>query len=270
MLTGATALFPLIADPIKHVRAPAIFQPKFEEAGLDWFLFPLNTPEDGFEDLIAQLKRASNVGGCVVSVPFKARAARICDRLGPLAQIGGVVNTIRFAPDGALEGEILDGMGLINCAAEAGAPLDDADVLMSGTGGAGSAIAFAMAETGKGRLTVTNRTIEKAQSLVDEVKTHYPDYIIEVGDFDPARHSIAINATSLGLDADDPMPFDTDALTPSTAVIDIVVPETRLRDVAAAKGCKVTGGRPMVAAQIAAQIELWQGKIPTTPNPNMR
>lgn len=266
MLTGETRLFPLLADPIKHVKAPAIFQPAFEAQGLDWFLFPLHVPQDRFEQVVAQLKHLGNVGGCVVSVPFKARAARLCDRLGPLAEKGGVVNTIRFAPDGKIDGEILDGVGLILCAAEAGITLAGTSIALLGAGGAASAIAFALADKGLGSLTIANRSTDKSEALVASVKSHYPDYAIDCGAFDPARHQVLINATSLGISSSDVPPVDLKLLRPTTGVIDIVVPETPLRLAAQALGCKNSGGRPMVAAQIAAQISLWKGEIKTTVN----
>ncbi|WP_418320082.1 shikimate dehydrogenase family protein [Piscinibacter sakaiensis] len=266
MLTGETLLFPLLADPARHVKAPAIFQPAFEARGLDWFLFPLNVRQENFEAAFAQLRLMGNVGGCVVSVPFKARAARLCDRLGPLAQKGGVVNTVRFADDGTVEGEILDGVGLILCAAETGIRLEGANILMLGAGGAASAIAHALADKGIGSLTVQNRSADRARALVASVREHRPDYPIDIGSFDATRHDVVINATSLGISADDPAPMDVAQLKPSTSVIDIVVPDTALRRAAQALGCKVTGGRPMVAAQIAAQIALWKGEIATSTN----
>ena len=267
MLTGETRLFALLADPIRHVKAPAIFQPAFQAQGLDWFLFPLHVPQDRFEAVVGQLRHLGNVGGCVVSVPFKARAARLCDRLGPLAQKGGVVNTMRFAPDGSIDGEILDGVGLILCAEEAGIQLAGANIALLGAGGAASAIAFALADKGLGSLTIANRSIDKAETLVASVKSHYPSYAIDCGAFDPARHQVLVNATSLGIASNDAPPVDLKLLRPTTCVIDIVVPETPLRMAAQALGCKNSGGRPMVAAQIAAQISLWKGEITTTANP---
>ncbi|MCB2031226.1 MAG: shikimate dehydrogenase [Rhodoferax sp.] len=266
MLTGETLLFPLMADPIRHVKAPAIFQPVFDERGLDWFLFPLHVPQQQFESLLPQLRTLGNVGGCVVSVPFKARAARLCDRLGPMAQKGGVVNTVRFAPDGAIEGEILDGVGLILCAQQVGIALAQARILLRGAGGAASAIAFALADRGLGTLTIANRSTDKADALVAGVQAHYPHYPISRGDFDPAVHDVLVNATSLGIAASDPPPVDLSTLHAGIGVIDIVVPETPLRQAAQAAGCRNTGGRPMVAAQIAAQIDFWSGAIATTPN----
>ena len=270
MLTGESLLFPLLADPVRHVKAPAIFQSAFEARGLDWFLFPLHVPQERFESFLPQLKGLGNVGGCVVSVPFKARAARLCDRLGPMAQKGGVVNTVRFAPDGAIEGEILDGVGLVLCASETGIALDKARILMRGAGGAASAIAFALADRGLGTLTVSNRSADKAEQLVAKVLAHYPDYPIHCGDFDADTHEVLINATSLGIAASDPPPIDLGSLRASISVIDIVVPETPLRLAAQAAGCRNTGGRPMVAAQISAQIDFWRGAIATTPNVQFR
>jgi shikimate dehydrogenase len=266
MLTGQTLLIPLLADPIKHVKAPAIFQPKFEEHGLDWFLFPLNVKADDFEAGFAQLKRIGNIGGCVISVPFKARAARMCDRLGRLAQKCGVVNTVRFCPDGSVEGEILDGIGLIQCASAAEIELKGASILMLGAGGAATAIAYALAQHGLGSLTLSNRTTAKSEALAAGVRRHYPGYDISCGRFDPRRHSVVINATSLGISDADGAPMDFAQLSPSTRVIDIVVPETNLQRAARALGCRCVGGRGMVAAQIDAQISLFKGETETTPN----
>ena len=82
--------------------------------------------------------------------------------------------------------------------------------------------------------------------------------------YPPAEVDLVLNATSLGLKAGDPMPFDPAAfsLGKSRAVYDMVYrpAETPLLAAAAEAGCKTANGLGMLLHQGAKALEIWTGQ----------
>jgi shikimate dehydrogenase len=95
-------------------------------------------------------------------------------------------------------------------------------VLLAGAGGAGRAIAFAVAAADTASMTIANRTAARAERLASEVAAAYPAVAVAAGPPDPAGHDVVINATSLGMQPGDPLPVPAGRLVPGTLVCDIV------------------------------------------------
>lgn len=121
-----------------------------------------------------------------------------------------------------------------------------------GAGGAANAIAFALAQAGVSRLIIANRTRAKAEDLAQRVAAFLPATKVEIGSPDPSGHDLVVNATSLGLKDGDPLPLDADRLDASQVVAEIIMqPETTaLLAAAAARGCRVHPGKPMLTCQL--------------------
>jgi shikimate dehydrogenase len=75
-----------------------------------------------------------------------------------------------------------------------------------------------------------------------------------------ASAALAVNATSLGLHAAEPLAFDPALLGPDTAVFDIIAArDTELVTAAQSLGLRALGGRPMIEHQVSAQVDFWRG-----------
>ena len=161
----------------------------------------------------------------------------------------------RFARDGSLQGEIFDGTGMVTSGRVNGIENAGKRVLVVGCGGAGRAIAFALAADGVARLGLSNRTPARAQSLAGEVRAAFPGIDVSVAAADARGWEVIVNATSLGLHEGDPMPLDPATLTRGMALIDIIAPrDTEIMSAARQIGCKVIGGRPMIECQFEDQV----------------
>ncbi len=262
-LSGATRLVPILAHPVDHVRAPRIYNPAFAAADLDWCLVPMGVHPDDFAATLAQLARVGNLQGLNLTIPHKAAAHALCSRLGPEARRTGVVNTMRLDDDGAWSGESFDGVGFIEAARAHDVLRVDKPVVLVGAGGAGTAIAYALMAAGVRELHVLNRELERAEHLIDALKTLYPDLVASTQAAQLRTAGLAINATSLGLHAGDAMPFDPTWLPTDAALFDIIAArDTELMAACAARGLVVVGGRPMIDHQVAAQIAFWRGDAP--------
>jgi shikimate 5-dehydrogenase len=123
-------------------------------------------------------------------------------------------------------------------------------VLLVGAGGAGRAIAFAVASAGARTLTIFDVDERRADDLAKSVAAA-TGCTAHFGAPDPHGCEIVINATALGLKTNDPMPEDPDRLESGIIVVDIVnAPDpTPLCRAARERGCRTQGGRPMNEGQ---------------------
>lgn len=256
-ITGHTTVLGVISDPIEHVRAPQVFNPLFEAGEIDAVLVPVHVTPAGLADAVAGFKAIGNFRGLAVTIPHKVEIAKLCDRLRDNGRRVGAVNAVRFevGPDGKriMIGDMFDGQGYVAGMQQGGFDFRGKRVLQIGAGGAGMAIAFAVAEAGAAHLTIANRTPAKAQDLAARLTAEFPELEARgVGaDTDPAGYDVIINATSVGLKEDDPLPFDLDRASPGCAISEIImIPErTKLLVAAEAKGHPIHFGRPMLQQQ---------------------
>ena len=105
------------------------------------------------------------------------------------------------------------------------------------------------------RLTIANRTTAKAEDLKARILSLLPDARIDIGRADPSGHDLVVNGTSLGMRDTDPLPLDAGRLTPDQLVVIMQPRDTALLQ-AAARGCRVHHGAPMLACQIALMAEM--------------
>ena len=164
-ISGKTRIFGVIASPIDHVRAPMVFNPECAKCGIDAVLVPLHILPENLPETLKALAQMPNWGGVTVTIPHKMTAAGLCDELGATAEITGAVNVIRFEK-GRMMGDNFDGKGFVAGLIGEGHEPKGADVLLLGAGGAGRAVALALAEARVGRLTIHNRDATKAEALV--------------------------------------------------------------------------------------------------------
>ncbi len=257
MITGTTRLYAIIGDPITHVRTPMAFNDYFSARNIDAICLPILIGRDDLPKGWAGLKSIANLDGFIVTAPHKAELARLCDKLEGDGLYTGVVNTIRREPDGSYSGTLLDGRGFVSGLIKQGHQVKGQRFYMAGAGGAGTALAFALADAGAAALTIHNRTRSKAEKLVTDVGTAYPDIDILIGTADAGGHTIVVNATSLGLKSDDGHSFDLASADPSALVAEVVMkPDmTPLLIAAEKRGHKIHFGIHMLNSQLDLMMD---------------
>jgi shikimate dehydrogenase len=251
-ISGRTQVYGFFADPVEHLRAPTNVNARFDRHGIDAVCVPLHVTAEHFAATVAGMRHLRNFAGYLVSIPHKVMAAGLCDALLPNAQACGAVNVIRVEPDGGWIGETFDGVAMVKAIALR-RPLDATTrVLLVGAGGMGRAIAVALALAGVGYVVIANRTRAKAEELAQTVWGVVPTCVAEAGStFDPAAFDIVINATSLGLHGQGPLPVDVSQMSGTALVAEVVmVPElTPLLQAAQTRGLEIVRGREMGAQQ---------------------
>ena len=251
-ITGSTRIYGIVADPVAQVKTPQTMRKVFDRRGTDGVLVPMHVPPAGLRDLVQALRSVKNFGGMVVTVPHKTSMVGLCDAVTPEARAVGAVNIVRRESDGTFAGDILDGKGFVEGLSQNGFKLEGLTVLLCGAGGAARAIAFALAQAGIRKLSIHNRTQAAAQQILHGVKTLYPAVETGLGSEDPSGFDLVVNATSLGMRAEDPLPLDASRLVPTQVVAEIIMTPklTRLLERAQAKGCRIQYGLPMLECQI--------------------
>jgi len=136
--------------------------------------------------------------------------------------------------------------------------LQGISVYLAGAGGAGRAIAFALAEQGIHELRIANRTKHKAEALIEQLDCCFPKTRFILATDDPSDCQLVINSTSMGLHDTDDLPVDASKLVEKQIVAEIIMqPEyTPLARIAKARGCRLQLGRAMLQCQIRLMAEV--------------
>jgi shikimate dehydrogenase len=254
-ISGRTRLYGLFADPVEHLQTPAVLNALLDRRGIDAVFVPLHVTAEHFATTVAGMRHLRNFAGYGVSIPHKPMAARLCDELLPNARACDVVNVNRVASDGRWIGETLDGVGMVKALTVQRTLDTNTRVLLVGAGGVGRAIAVALALAGVRHLAIANRTQAKADDLASTVRRAAPACAVEAGAaFDPAAFDIIINATSLGLHGQGPMPVEVSRVSGAALVAEVVMmPElTPLLHAAQERGIEIVRGREMMTQQLEA------------------
>ncbi|MFI6875894.1 shikimate dehydrogenase family protein [Streptomyces sp. NPDC050400] len=251
-ITGTTRLYAVLGDPVAQVKAPTLMNPVLTELGIDAVVVPVHARPQDLEQVVRGLQGMQNLDGMFVTVPHKAAVARLADRRGTAVDIVGTANVLRREADGGWLAENFDGFGFVAGLTGAGHEPKGARALLVGTGGAGSAVAAALLAAGVDHLSLYDTDQDRLTALAGRLAAHWPGRVHALSGPEPADVDLAVNATPLGLRADDPLPFPLHRLPPDCVVADIVMKphETRLLREAAARGHRIHHGIHMLEAQL--------------------
>ena len=267
MISGKTTLIAHLGFPTESFKAPMIYNPWFDKNGIDAVVVPMGVKPEDYAGFLPTLFRLSNIRGALVTMPHKVTTMALVDEVTPTARIAGACNAILRRPDGSLLGDQFDGAGFVRGVQRKGCTLKGARVLVSGSGGVGSAIAASLAAAGVASLALFDLNEASVEALAGRLRAHYGELLVTTGSKDPAGFDLIVNATPLGMRYDDPLPFDIDRIDANTFVGEVVMKTeyTPLLQAAMDKGCKVQVGTDMLFEMIPAYLEFF-GYGTTTPD----
>jgi shikimate dehydrogenase len=267
-INAATRLCAVYGFPIAHSASPAMHNTAFAALGMNWryLAFEVNP-----KNLRAAIEGAKAMGfaGLNLTVPHKLLAVEMMDDLDERAKKWGAVNTVKFvqSPKSKVQSAVgynTDADAIVTALREdLKLELRGAKILLLGAGGAGRTAALKLASERVAELFLVNRTEEKAEEIAGEIIEGFPLVKVAVG-FPKAEVDLVINATSLGLKADDDSPLDEKqfSLKRTRAVYDMIYgpAETKLLAAAKKSGCKTADGLGMLLHQGAKAFEIWTGQ----------
>ena len=266
MITGNTSLIAHIGWPTHSFKAPMVYNPYFEQAGIDAVVMPMGCRAEHYPAFLRAVFTLTNVRGALITMPHKVTTVGLLDEASPTVRIAGACNAVRRSDDGHLVGDMFDGEGFVRGARRKGCEPEGKRVLVVGAGGVGSAIAASLAATGIEAITLFDAHDESARALRTRLTTHYPTLQVSVGRNDPAGHDIVVNATPMGMNDGDPLPMDVARIAPGTFVGEVVMKHemTAFLKAVQARGCHFQVGSDMLFEQIPAYLEFF-GFPSTTP-----
>jgi shikimate dehydrogenase len=251
-LTGRTALFAILGDPIAQVGSPALLNAAFRRRGWPAVLVPMHVAANDLPLAMQGLRGIQNLRGLVLTTPHKVAAMKFADDIGADARLIGSINAIRCGRDGVWHGENFDGIGCVRGLELAGHGIAGRKVLLVGTGGAGSAVAAAIARKAPASLRLHDVDRARAHHACATLRDAFAGTDISLGSPDPTGADIVINCTPLGMAGSPGMSIEPGGLAPGTVVADLVVePEmTGLLQAAATRGCVVHPGWRTLEGQV--------------------
>jgi len=266
LISGKTKVCGVIGDPVGHSVSPAMHNAAFKKLGLDYLYLPFQVNKEEVNKAIDGM-RALNIRGLNVTIPHKTTVIPFLDRLDPLAEKIGAVNTI-VNDDGILTGYNTDATGFLQAMLEKEVNPEGKSIVVLGAGGASRGISFILAEKDN-HLVILNRRLEKAEDLARrisqlaknevkalELKAENLALVLEKAD-------VLVNTTSVGmLPSTGETPVPAGLLKPALVVFDIVYNplKTRLLREAEVAGARTISGIEMLVWQGALAFERWTGE----------
>jgi len=258
--------YAVIGHPIAHSKSPTIHQLFAAQTGQSISYEAMDVPPEKFDDAIKAFF-ASGGHGLNVTVPHKARAMELMDQLTPAAKLAGAVNTITSLPDGKLEGDNTDGIGLIaDLRDNLHIELIDSSILILGAGGATRGIVPPLLEQIPAEMLIANRTIEKARGIANAFADLGHLNACGFQDLKDRKFHLIINATSAGLQGELP-PFPESIVDADTVCYDLAysMRDTPFITWAKQHGCtQAYQGWGMLVEQAAESFSIWRNVRPET------
>lgn len=269
-IDGQTELIAHLGFPTHAFKAPMIYNPYFESAGINAVVVPMGCKPEGFAATLRCLFGLENMRGALITMPHKVSVLGLLDEVSPGAQVAGACNAVRRDSRGRLVGDMFDGEGFVRGLKRKGLQLEGARALVVGCGGVGSAIAASLAAAGCASIALYDVQSASADALAQRLAAHFPRVDVTVGGNDPLGKDVVVNATPLGMNPGDPLPVDVSRLEPRTFVGEVVMRSEMTAFLAAAqeRGCRTQVGTDMLFEMIPAYLEFF-GYPATTPD-NLR
>jgi shikimate dehydrogenase len=255
----------VIGQPISHSRSPAMHNAALAELGLaaEWSYEAIEVAPPDLEALLHRM-RVEGFVGANVTVPHKVAALGLADEASEEARAIGAANTLSFSGAGIVA-ENTDARGFLDSLP---APPVGKRALVLGAGGSARAVVWALVTEGA-RVSIWNRTPEKAESLAGELRASAlpsNDERLAAGSF-----NLIVNTTTVGMGGSGEgaaglksLPIRADSLGETHQLVDLAYgpAETELARAARAHGATVVDGLEVLVRQGAASLRIWTGQDP--------
>jgi shikimate dehydrogenase len=258
-ITGHTAIYGVVGNPVEHSMSPVIHNLWLKQAGIDavYMAFPLQ--QGSGEDELQALHKFG-VKGLNITMPFKDAALASAVSVSERAELIAASNTLASRESGWFaDNSDADGFIYALKYADGTNDLAGRKVVLLGAGGAARAVAYALAQEGV-ELSICNRTLSKAEIMAKTLAPSAKCYGFDQATDLMSSADIVVNATSMG--------FGSDGLTlpqgEGRLFYELSYGEAgkAMTDPAAAAGWKTEDGLRMLVGQAAVSFELWHGIKP--------
>ena len=254
-------LFGLVGNGIEHSLSPRIHNWLYRQFDVPAVYIPFEIVE--FGEFWLEIVESGSFGvlglplaGLSVTSPHKRIASAIAGARSPLVDLIGAANTL-ISRDHVWEAESTDGLGVVESLRAEGVTVRGCTVAVVGAGGAGRSAVVALSKSGA-QVTLVNRSVEPGQKASARLRVPFRS----LEGFDPGEFDVLVHATPLGLEADDPLPFEPSLLKSDAVLIDMVYthegPTQLVREAKSSAQIAIDGRLPLIY-QAIPQFRLMTG-----------
>ena len=251
----------VIGNPIKHSLSPKLHNYWLKENNIDAVYDKEELKENDIPGIIEQVKR-DKINGINVTVPFKKSVISFLDQLSPLAKEAQSVNTI-FKKDNKVIGDNTDVFGFEKSLENIHYSVKNKKIFILGAGGVVPSIILALKRLGATKITLSNRTKEKAEDL-----KNFFSYIEIINWGENADFDMIINATSLGLKKEDRIKLDFSKIRSGKLFYDVIYNPNKTNFLLKGEelGNQIENGKMMFIYQAQMAFKIWHNILPKVHN----
>lgn len=259
----------VIGHPISHSKSPLIHNYWIKLYGLNAYYDRLDVLPRNLSEFVNSIQDKTFFGANV-TLPHKIQILPMCNQISKTAKSLGAVNTL-YLHQNKLVGDNTDTYGFL-------ANLDQlapkwaersGHAIVLGAGGAARAIICGLMERGFQKITILNRTVNKAQDLADYFGKNQTKSILKgiaLSDFPSLAMDadFLVNASAIGLNGSKFENLNLDLLPTHCIVHDIVYTplQTPLLAQAEQRQLQTVDGLGMLLHQAAPGFKKWFGIMP--------
>lgn len=249
---AATRVYGVAGDPVSHSLSPIIMNTALRRENVNGVYLALHAKT--LPDLMTCVREIP-IHGLSITMPYKESILDYLDNTDSHTTKIGACNTVVRAQDGKLYGFNTDTSGVVR-PLEQRMSLQAAKVLVLGAGGAARAAVFGLKERGC-EVYILNRSLAPAQKLARAAHAR----LLKRTDLKKLSFDVIINATPVGMGNSKESPLHDNEINARYVFEMIYDPaETRLVQMARARGAQIIPGLEMFVHQAARQFEIWTGK----------
>ena len=247
----------VIGNPIEHSLSPKLHNYWIKINNIDAIYEKEQLNDEELESIIFKVKK-NEIHGINVTVPFKNKIISYIDKLSPEAEKTKSVNTI-YASNNQIIGHNTDIAGFELSLKKIKYDASGKKILILGAGGVVPSIIFALNRMNVFKITVTNRTKEKAEKLKDLFKELILADWGDISDFD-----MIINATSVGLNVNEKIDLDLSKVGQNKFFYDVIYNpgETNFLKIGKDLGNRTENGKYMFIYQAHQAFTIWHKLMP--------
>lgn len=255
--------YAVMGNPIAHSKSPFIHSQFAQQTSQDIEYGALLVAKDGFSEAVEKFKQQGK--GLNITVPFKEEAWLLVDKRSDIAEKSGAVNTITINSDGTLLGDNTDGIGIVrDLQQNHKVQLQNKRILILGAGGAVRGVLGPILNEKPAQIVIANRTVSKAQDLVNLFGSQGNMQAAGFGELDQA-FDIIINGTAASLSGE--MPPVAGVCANGAVCYDMMYAKEDtifMRWAREHKASTVIDGLGMLVEQAAESFYIWRGVRPKT------
>ena len=258
--------FALLGEPLGHSLSPALHKAIYRQLEIDDASYrTVELPEERLKSFFTGIK-VGGFDGINVTIPHKASVISLLDEVDSKVNLIKAVNCINRVGN-KLTGYNTDLLGFAYSLRQSGVSIEGNEFAIVGAGGSAQAVGAVLAEGSAKRVSIVNRTPERAELLQQTILTLNDQVSVDIVDeqqlIERSKHiDCVINTTSVGMSPDtQSLPISEQIFGSNMLAFDLIYNplQTAFLKAAEAKGANTVNGLQMLVAQAVYSVEIWMG-----------